>query len=109
MAQGHEGCAVCGVRPSLGIRMSKVVIQGRALDLCRQHATVVVAAMPETVDDLRKLFVGAALDLGVPLSGPAVERRSPISRRRLDDRREFPPRPEGRRHNGGRRAGDAAD
>jgi hypothetical protein len=92
--------------------MSKVVIEGRALELCRSHAATVVAAMPETFDDLRELFVGAALDLGVPLRRtPVAERRSPITRRAAvaDDRRVFPPRPEGRRHNAGRRAGDVVD
>jgi hypothetical protein len=83
--------------------MSKVVIEGRALELCRPHAGVVVEAMPETFDDLRQLFVGAGVDLA---DGHPVERRSPLDRRAAEDRRAFPPRPEGRRRNGGRRAGD---
>jgi len=86
--------------------MSKVVIEGRALELCRVHAGVVVAAMPETFDDLRELFVGAGVDLADGQPAPErVERRSPLDRR-AEDRRVFPPRPEGRRRNGGRRAGD---
>jgi hypothetical protein len=43
---------------------------------------------------------------------PAAEqdRRVPVTdRRATDDRREFPPRPEGRRMRGGRRATDPRD
>jgi hypothetical protein len=79
--------------------MSRVVVEGRMLSLCRDHAATVVASMPETFDDLRALFVGAGVDL-------AGERRSPLDRRSPEDRRVFPPRPEGRRMGGGRRAGD---
>jgi hypothetical protein len=84
--------------------MSKVVVEGRALTLCRTHATAVVAVMPETFDELRAIFVGAGLDLSD--ESWSVERRSPIDRRAADDRRVFPPRPEGRRLNAGRRATD---
>ena len=101
MSEGHEGCAVCGVLASPGARMSRVVIEGRALQLCRVHAVTVVTAMPETFDDLRALFVGAGVDLAA-----SAERRSPLDRRAALDRRVFPPRPEGRRRNDGRRAGD---
>jgi len=87
--------------------MSKVVVEGRALQLCRSHAATVVEAMPETFDDLRELFAGAGADLDAPL--PFRERRSPIERRMAEDRRVFPPRPEGRRLGAGRRAGDARD
>ncbi len=92
--------------------MSKVVIEGRALELCRTHTATVVAAMPETFEDLRTLFVGAGGlgDLGARGSrSPLADRRSPIDRREPDDRRVFPPRPEGRRLGAGRRAGDARD
>ncbi|MFT3766337.1 MAG: hypothetical protein QM820_12625 [Minicystis sp.] len=83
--------------------MSKVVIEGRALTLCRAHAAAVVTAMPETFEDLRRLFVGAGVDLGDRV---VLERRSPIERRAAEDRRVFPPRAEGRRMGGGRRATD---
>jgi hypothetical protein len=106
MSERLHGCAVCGGPEALGARMSKVVVEGRALQLCRSHAATVVAAMPETFEDLRALFVGAGVDLGYS-AGP--DRRSPIGRRTPDDRRLFPPRPEGRRRNGGRRAGDSLD
>jgi len=102
MVEGHEVCAVCGTRASLDARMSKVVIEGRALTLCQPHAASVVAVMPETFDDLREIFVGA----GVDLDAGTAERRSPIDRRAPEDRRVFPPRPEGRRMAAGRRAND---
>ena len=104
MTQVHEGCAVCGGRASPGARMSKVVIEGRALTLCRTHAATVVAAMPATFDELRALFVGVGT-----VVDPAASRRSPLERRGTEDRRVFPPRPEGRRRAGGRRAGDPLD
>jgi hypothetical protein len=112
MNEGLDGCAVCGGPEPLGARMSKVVVEGRALQLCRNHAATVVAAMPETFEELRALFVGAGVDLAdrarrVP--SPFPERRSPIPRRLPEDRRVFPPRPEGRRLGAGRRAGDSLD
>lgn len=86
--------------------MARVVIQGRALCLCRTHAATVAAAMPETFEEMRALFVGYRRS-GQPEQGEvAVERRSPIPRRNPEDRRVFPPRLEGRRMGGGRRATD---
>ncbi|WP_437632473.1 hypothetical protein [Sorangium sp. So ce854] len=85
--------------------MARVVIQGRSLSLCRPHAATVAAAMPETFEEMRALFVG--LQRGQQAQDDAfVERRSPIQRRSPEDRRVFPPRPEGRRLGGGRRATD---
>lgn len=95
-----EQCAVCGdVEAALG--MSRVVIEGRALTLCREHAGAVAREMPETFEEMRALFIGVALD-----RASIDERRSPIPRRDPEDRRVFPPRPEGRRASPGRRAGD---
>jgi hypothetical protein len=105
-------------RPVLRAGLSRVIIEGRMLLLCRAHAATVVAAMPETFDDLRALFTGAVPELGARPAGalaPAgaalllIERRSPISRRSADDRRVFPPRLEGRRLGAGRRATDPCD
>ncbi|WP_437657726.1 hypothetical protein [Sorangium sp. So ce1182] len=91
--------------------MARVVIQGRSLSLCRSHAATVAAAMPETFEEMRALFVGlqrvALQRVGLSAQGdPSIERRSPIARRSPEDRRVFPPRPEGRRLGGGRRATD---
>lgn len=92
----EPSCAVCGGGDPTGTHLSRVVIQGRALDLCRSHATTVVAAMPKTFDDLCGLFAGVVL----------TEPRAIFDRRAPLDRREFPPRPEGRRLGIGRRAAD---
>lgn len=86
--------------------MSKVVVEGRAMTLCRTHAACVAAVMPETFEELREMFVGAGVDLATQQNEGFVERRSPIDRRFEDDRRVFPPRPEGRRMSAGRRATD---
>jgi hypothetical protein len=110
MSEVLDGCAVCRSVAGQGTRMSKVVVEGRALELCRSHAATVVAAMPETFADLRALFIGAGVDLdGGEPPAPLRERRSPIERRAVEDRRVFPPRPEGRRASDGRRMGDPRD
>lgn len=92
-------CAVCGGGDTNGTGMSRVVIQGRSLALCRTHASTVVMAMPKTFEDLRALFAGVTLD----------EPRSSSDRRAPLDRRMFPPRPEGRRLGIGRRAADPVE
>ncbi|HVY48610.1 MAG TPA: hypothetical protein VHB21_22135 [Minicystis sp.] len=90
--------------------MSRVVVEGRTLELCRAHAATVAVAMPETFEELRALFVGATLDVDLMIRlGAMTERRSPIARRQDEDRRVFPPRAEGRRLGGGRRASDPGD
>jgi hypothetical protein len=98
-----DPCAVCEKAELESTGMSCVIVGGRAISLCRLHAAAVALAMPKTFDDLRALFAGVVLDAGgVRLD----ERRSPIFRRASDDRRAFPPRPEGRRSSTGRRLGD---
>jgi hypothetical protein len=121
MTQMTHTCAVCGALESLGTGMSRVVIEGRALCLCRPHAATVVTEMPATFDEMRALFVGlgasrlsqAGTAEGTHESGrpdlPFEERRSPITRRSVEDRRVFPPRFEGRRSSSGRRAGDPVE
>lgn len=105
MGDSTECCAVCGHEPNEGrTALSRVIIEGRVLRLCRVHAATVVAALPETFEDLRALFVGAG---DAPENVP-IERRSPVARR-SEDRRVFPPRPEGRRASAGRRATDPHD
>jgi|GEM_PF-528106 len=107
MGETTERCAVCGCEERPGARLSRVIIQMRALLICRAHAATVVAAMPETFEELRALFVGVVAVGDGTYTGP--ERRSPLSRRTPDDRRIFPPRPEGRRRSSGRRATDPCD
>ncbi len=110
MTRITEACAVCGAGEPEGVAMSRVVIEGRALCMCRDHAITVVAARPETFDDLRSLFMGAAADVAALMRlDSVVDRRSPIPRRAPEDRRAFPPRPEGRRATSGRRSSDPAD
>ncbi len=92
----HGSCAVCGGGDSTRARMSRVVIQGHSLELCQPHATTVVAAMPKTFEDLLALFVDVI----------RAEPRSTKDRRAALDRREFPPRPEGRRLGFGRHSAD---
>jgi hypothetical protein len=107
MNEGRTGCAVCGAAPTGSTGLSRVIIQGRALWLCLDHATTVAVAMPETFEQMRALFVQpAAGDEGLQRIDSMVDRRSPIDRRRRDDRRVFPPRSEGRRMAYGRRATD---
>lgn len=92
-------CAACSaMTPSS--KLSRVVIEGRTIALCREHAAVVAASMPRSFEELRGLFREAASEQA-PLA-----RRSRIERRGVDDRRMFPPRPEGRRNAGGRRSTD---
>ncbi|WP_437295435.1 hypothetical protein [Sorangium sp. So ce426] len=128
MGESFERCAVCsdgeqGDRdggapgdPRARTRMARVVIQGRSLSLCRTHAATVAVAMPETFEEMRALFVGLQRGAQPAQRGaqpaqrdPSVERRSPIPRRNPEDRRVFPPRPEGRRIGAGRRANDPGE
>lgn len=81
-------------------RLSRVVIESKTVLLCRSHAGEVIRATPKTFDELRRLFLE-------PNRGEAPSRRSVLERRRQDDRRIFPPRPEGRRASG-RRKDDVA-
>lgn len=132
MTQSTGTCAVCGALESLGTGMSRVLIEGRALCLCRLHAATVVAEMPSTFDEMRALFVGIPTgraskteqESGPTPMGtgtekrageasrsdlPSAERRSPIARRDVANRRVFPPRLEGRRLSNGRRADDPVE
>ena len=97
--QAEAPCAVCG-EVLASAKLCRVVIETRTILLCRAHSTVVASSMPKTFEQLRRLFVEPEQD-----AQPA--RRSVIERRRNDDRRIFPPRPEGRRL-GGRRKDDVA-
>ena len=79
---------MCGAAPTGSTGLSQVIIQGRALWLCLNHATTVAVAMPETFEQMRALFVEpAAGDEGLLRIDSMVDQRSPIDRRRRDDRR----------------------
>ncbi|MDC3953339.1 hypothetical protein [Polyangium jinanense] len=104
MAPPAHACAVCAAEASATTSLVRVYVEGRTLHLCRNHAATVVAARPETFEELRALFVGVTVR-----TGSGVERRSPIPRRWGEDRRAFPPRPEGRRVANGRRSTDPHD
>jgi hypothetical protein len=78
--------------------MSRVTVEARSLALCREHAGQVAIHMPKTWEDLRALFA------------TGIEPRSAVPRRHdYEDRRIFPPRPEGRRLSFGRRQSDPRD
>jgi hypothetical protein len=78
--------------------MSRVTVEARTVMLCRDHAAQVAAQRPKTWIELRAMFASD------------IDRRSPVPRRNeTDDRRVFPPRPEGRRNSFGRRTGDPLD
>ena len=62
MNERSSCCAVCGSGETTGSRMSRVVIEGRSLELCRSHTATVVAAMPETFEDLKTPLKVTATD-----------------------------------------------
>jgi hypothetical protein len=72
---------------------------------------MVASNMPRTFEELRRMFVESAPHASAELASsegsPAGPRRSRIERRSQEDRRLFPPRPEGRRMAGGRRGADS--
>ncbi|MBL8740677.1 MAG: hypothetical protein JNK04_06280 [Myxococcales bacterium] len=91
-------CVACNViLPSS--KLSRVVIDGRTVLCCREHASKIATRMPRTYEDLRRMFLEEP-------DGDHPARRSKLERRGADDRRAFPPRPEGRRMEGGRRSSD---
>ncbi|HSO00785.1 MAG TPA: hypothetical protein VLS89_20980 [Candidatus Nanopelagicales bacterium] len=107
MGESIGCCVVCGDEEHSDAGLSRVIIEMRSLLLCRTHAATVVAEMPETFEEMRALFAGVSPAGSAAHGGP--ERRSAIPRRAPEDRRAFPPRPEGRRMGGGRRATDPVE
>jgi hypothetical protein len=101
-------CVACNViLPSS--KLSRVVIDGRTVLFCREHASKIATRMPRTYEDLRRLFLEEPREAAQEgAQGDQSARRSKLERRGADDRRAFPPRPEGRRMEGGRRADDKA-
>ena len=90
MSRELHHCAVC---PRSG-ELVGILVAGRQLHLCDEHHHVLGDRQPQSFDDLAALF-----------ATPGLDRRAGDDRR-VEDRRQFPPRPEGRRHDMGRRVED---
>lgn len=87
-------CEACGRAPTGRSRIRRVLVDERIVALCDEHAAEFQLSGAGTLEELRALF-------------PEPDgQRSMVARRAPLDRRVFPPRPEGRRHNDGRRADD---
>jgi hypothetical protein len=83
-----------GVSAHPSSRVKRIILEGRVVALCDDHAHAVLEEGIETLRELRERFL------------EADGRRSRIDRRSPLDRRAFPPRPEGRRKGQGRRTSD---
>jgi len=91
MHGGRGQCEVCG--GSIG-GVARLDLGSRAIVLCREHAERARIAEADSPEALHALFV------------EADGRRALLDRRAPEERRLFPPRPEGRRHDAGRRQSD---
>jgi hypothetical protein len=83
-------CIVCGTPCA----RSSIVVGDAAIGLCPAHAARLDPKAPAVFETFAAFFEGSGL-----------ERRIEVDRRRMD-RRMFPPRPELRRKNNGRRKDD---
>ncbi|MSP25178.1 MAG: hypothetical protein EXR75_08440 [Myxococcales bacterium] len=90
MAPEAPCCAVCASEESV----VGVVVGGRQLFLCKSHAEKLGNTTPARFEKLAQLDATAGLT------------RRTQGDRRASERRMFPPRPELRRHDDGRRDGD---
>jgi hypothetical protein len=87
-----RSCEICGKAAGT---LSSVDGGTRVIVLCEDHAALAAPAGVVSLEALRALFV------------EADGRRALLPRRAVDERRLFPPRPEGRRLSRGRRKADA--
>jgi hypothetical protein len=88
-------CEVCEtLKRSHAGRAKRVLVGERLVALCAAHLRVVATLPVHSLAAVRRAF---------PENGG---RRSLLERRQDLDRRAFPARPEGRRHNDGRRSTD---
>lgn len=90
-------CEVCSrLDPQTADQRSvrRVLVEDRIVALCDEHAAQLQMSGERGLGGMRALFL------------EADGQRSLIARRAPLDRRVFPARPEGRRRDGGRRAGD---
>jgi hypothetical protein len=90
-------CEVCenltpGAPPTR--KLQRFLVESRVVALCAEHAYTFRERRPETLEGMAQLF------------REEQGKRSLIARRAPIERRQFPMRPEGRRRNEGRRAGD---
>lgn len=76
-------------------KLQRFLVETRVVALCPEHAATFREQRPETLVGVAELF------------REEQGKRSLVSRRAPIERRQFPMRPEGRRHNGGRRVGDS--
>lgn len=93
----NQRCEVCSTLPAAGAprqKLKRVLVEGRVIVLCKEHATRLLDADVSSLSALRALFrePGGKRSL--------LDRRTPL------DRRIFPARPEGRRRGPGRRRDD---
>lgn len=75
-------------------RLQRFLVESRVVTLCAEHAFTFREHRPDTLEGVARLF------------REEQGKRSLVSRRAPIERRQFPLRPEGRRRNVGRRAGD---
>ena len=87
-----QRCEICG--RSGGV--SRIDFGTRLISLCKADAERAKQAGARAPEALRQLFI------------EADGRRALLPRRALDERRMFPPRPEGRRRDDGRRGSDSS-
>jgi hypothetical protein len=98
MARRCEICESLGSEifpaPAQPGRIRRIVVGERLVSLCEAHAAVRWSSKARTLEELR-------LQFPEPMgSRSLLPRRAPL------DRRQFPPRPEGRRQQPGRREGE---
>jgi hypothetical protein len=95
MARRCEICESASPGVPEARKLQRFLIESRVIALCAEHAYAFRERRPETLAGVAELFREAG------------GKRSFLSRRSPIERRQFPMRPEGRRHNGGRRVSDS--
>jgi len=99
-----RSCEICALEhgsmarfvPARG-KVRRLLIEDRVVSLCEIHVARYELSGTSTLRELSAIFREQG------------GRRSLVTRRAPLDRRVFPARPEGRRHNAGRRSTDRAD
>jgi hypothetical protein len=91
---GKQQCEICGRTDG---SLSRLELPSRVVLLCKDDAERAQLADARSPAALRELFT------------EADGRRALLPRRAVDERRLFPPRPEGRRRDDGRRSSDVSE